>query len=342
MEPDRQWEPDWTDLNVVVQKNWTFVKKWRHSKGFAEDNFIHVPTDTLRQLRRLKPDIVFSFELGMRTLLSTYYRGSRNTVPIVAVGNMSELIESERGLARRLLRRWLRRRVDYFTYNGPSCKRYLASLGVNADKMFPLPYYYDTEKVYRGEKQFSHDGVMRLVFSGNLNPRKGIRQMMTQLCDWASRNQDRQLLLTVCGTGSEVTLLQTGIPSNLRIDLRGHCNDDQLRDAYARADICIFPSLADEWGLVPVEAFGSGLPVLGSVYSQSIEVLARENSNGWYFKPDDPADFAQALDKALAVSPAQLAEMSLICRETIAGITAERCADYFCDVILAAKRNEHE
>ena len=340
MEPDRQWEPDWADLDVVVQKNWTIVRKWRHSKGFKEDNFVHVPMDSLSQLRRLQPDIVFSFELGARTLLSTFHRGCGKDVPVVAVGNMSELIESERGLARRLLRGWLKRRVDYFTYNGPSCQRYLASLGVPPSRMFHFPYYFDSKKVFRGGKQFSQDGIARLVFSGNLNARKGIREMMDRLRNWAVTHPDRRVQLAICGTGPEEEILKSDIPSNLQIELRGHCDDAQLRDAYAEADICLFPTLADEWGLVPVEAFGSGLPVLGSVYAQSIEVLAKEGENGWYFKPDDSRDFAQALEKALETSPNQLAEMSLACRETIADITAERCADYFCEVIRTAIRNK--
>jgi len=36
MEPDRDWDPQWDDLDVRVQKNWMFTTSWKHSAGFKE------------------------------------------------------------------------------------------------------------------------------------------------------------------------------------------------------------------------------------------------------------------------------------------------------------------
>ena len=96
MEANREFEPEWEGLNVEVQKNWTYNGNWKH-KGFQEDVYVHFPVDTASQLKRLKPTIVLSYELGLRTLLSSWFRLFNRNVPLVMVGNMSEYIERERG-----------------------------------------------------------------------------------------------------------------------------------------------------------------------------------------------------------------------------------------------------
>jgi len=337
MEPDRQWEPEWGCLDVVIQKNWTLIRKWRHSRGFQEDNFIHIPYDTQTQLKRLRPDVVAAFELGFRTLLSSMY--TRHRVPLVSVGNMSEQIEKERGWARRRLRKMLLSRADCFTFNGPSCRRYLEYLGVEAEKLALFPYFFDVAKASREPKKFSSGRPRRLLFSGNLTLRKGIEPMVRALAEWAKENPDRLLELRVCGAGPEEVHFKTLLPGNLQVDLRGACNDQQLAESYHWADICLFPTLADEWGLVPIEAFASGCPVVGSLAAQSMEVYGREGSNGWFYEADEPNGLARAIGRALDTDSVQLEQMSLVCREAVAGITAEDCAEKFCRALLTAKAN---
>lgn len=336
MEPDRDWKPQWNSLDVRVQKNWTWTRTWRHSSGFRESNFIHIPYDTLGQLRRLQPDIVFSTELGMRTLLASAYRWWRSTVPIVSICKMSEHIENERGWGRRALRSWLKRRVQYFTYNGPSCLRYLRSLGIGDERLFYYPYYYDEGKVYRGEKRFSSDGAVRILFVGNLTERKGVEPMCTALKRWVAHRPQQNLRLIVCGRGPLERELASLADSGIAVDLRGSCDDAQLREAYSEADLLWFPTLADEWGLVAIEAWGSGVPVLGSLYAQSIEDLGQEGVNGWFFRPDSLAEIDRALGQSLAVTAEQRLRMAPQCRQTIQRFTASFCAERLCDVLRVA------
>ena len=119
MEPDRQWEAQWDGLDVIVQKSKMFTAKWRHSSGFSEDNFIHFPVDTKKQLKALTPDVILSYEMGMRTLLCSFYRMFRRDCRLVMVGNMSEHIEKERGIFRKLLRRAILRGCLLYTSPSP-------------------------------------------------------------------------------------------------------------------------------------------------------------------------------------------------------------------------------
>ena len=69
----------------------------------------------------------------------------------------------------------------------------------------------------------------------------------------------RELQLLVIGRGSEALLSQTGLTGQARpyLHQRG-----QLADAYACADVCLFPSRAENYPLTVLEALACGTPVV--------------------------------------------------------------------------------
>lgn len=342
MEPDRNWAPEWADLDVRIQKNWTWKARWRHSTGFDVPNFVHFPVDTVSQLRRLKPEVVCSAEFGVRSLLAGFYRFSHRRSRLIVIGNMSAHIERERGAGRRMLRAVVRRFADRFTWNGSSCRAYLGELGIPARKTGFFPYYFDEAKVWEGEKRFNADGRRTLSFSGFLDSRKGVPQLARALREWSRTRPGFPLELLVCGTGPLSADFERIASADLTVRMLGHADDATLRQVYADSDLCVFPSLADEWGLVPVEAMRSGVPVLGSVYAQSVEDLVVDGVNGWRFRPDHPDEFLAQLDRALGAPTVQLAGMSAAARASVSHITADWAAEALIEVIsdcLAGRPN---
>ena len=79
----------------------------------------------------------------------------------------------------------------------------------------------------------------------------------------------------------------------------------------------------------------SGLPVLGSVYAQSVEMLVIESENGWTFKPDDPEDTYRALDRCMNTSIEKLNAMREHARETAAKQTPEYIANLIDGAVRA-------
>jgi len=282
MEPDRQWDAQWGDLDIQTQRNFMWTANWKHSSGFSEPNFIHVPIDTPWRLWKLKPDVVLSYEMGFRTLFSAGYRLLNRKAPVVMIGNMSQHIEKERGFLRRCLRKLIRRTVSHFTYNGPSCKRYLRSLGVKEDRLFHFPYCIDDASVFRGDRKAAEpDSPLRLLYCGSISERKGILQFAETLSQWCQANRGSDIELMIAGSGELQEQVASYSSDTLSINFLGNCDVEQLCEAYGVADICVFPSLADEWGLVPIEAMASGVPVLGSIHAQSVESCCVDSKNGW-------------------------------------------------------------
>ena len=331
MEGDRDWLPEWEGLDVIVQKNTTITLT--RSSGFDEKNYIHFPWDTISKLRRLKPDIVFSYEMGMRTFFCGLFRLFNRNVPLVMIGNMSDHIEGERGWIRRIFRQLIRRMVDGCTYNGPSCKKYLSGLGVDDSDLFYFPYCFDQEKTFQGEKQFSQPGVRTLLYCGALSERKWILPFVKMLGEYCDEHLNESIKLIIAGDGPLRGELLSQSFKNLIFDWRGNCEKDGLRKCYEESDVFVFPTMGDEWGLVPVEAWSSGVPVLGSNFAQSVESVGLEGENGWFFDGGDEATIRKKVEIALSTSHSRLHEMSKISREEISKFTPQFSADLLCQTM---------
>ncbi len=341
MEPDRQWGAQWDGLDVIVQKNKMFTAKWRHSSGFSEDNFIHVPLDTGKQLRKLNPDVILSYEMGMRTLLCSFYRMFRRNCKLVMVGNMSEHIEKERGVFRRALRKAIIRGADFFTYNGPSCRRYLQSLGIKEEKLSHFPYCIDPDAVSSVPRSRDAGSTRTLLYCGALSSRKGILQFAKAAKAWSKNNRSDGVRLNIAGVGELQDSIAKLSSERFEINFLGNCDLEALRQAYENADICVFPTLADEWGLVPIEAMASGLPVLGSINAQSVESCVVEGENGWIFRPDSDQAILDALDRCMKTSDEKLAAMGTAAKEAVAYISPSFSANEACRLIsMIAPTNE--
>jgi len=337
MEPNRQWNPAWDGLDVRVQRTWTLRRTWRQRGAFSDENYVHLPWDTIGQLRRLRPDALLSFEMGARTLMAIAYARWWRRVPVVLVANMSERTELSRGRLRPRVRRHIARRIDLATYNGPSCRRYLLELGIPAERLYPLPYCASERFVYRGPLRTTDEMPRRIVFAGALSERKGIVPLVEALARWCTAHPQREIELRIAGQGPLADAVSSvARPRNLNVTLLSHCDGPALVAEYGAADFAAYPSLADEWGLGIEEALKSGLPVLASRYAQATEALCREGVNAWILSPDDRNDLDGAVERALGTPPARLAAMRKEARRSTEHITSQAVADAFVDVVGAA------
>lgn len=83
-----------------------------------------------------------------------------------------------------------------------------------------------------------------------------------------------------------------------RVEMLGRTVD--VERLYRDADIMVYPSLTESFGLPVVEAMAAGVPVVASAIGASRELLGRD---GWYFEPGDLDGAARAV-RALLAAPA--------------------------------------
>jgi glycosyltransferase involved in cell wall biosynthesis len=335
MEPNRSWPVEWGELDVVLQRSWSRVRSRVHPDGFVDQAVVHVPYDTIGQLRRFRPDAILAGELGARSLLASLYRG-RGRCPLVIWATLSEDTEKGRGRGREWLRRALLARSSAVVVNGASGARYVARLGVELERIVVAGYCTDVDRFptlpVRGPA-----AARRLLYVGELSERKGLGPFLAELAGWQGGRADSPPELWIAGEGPlrgtlERQAAELGVPARFL----GFVPYDELPRIYGSAGIQVFPSLSDEWGLVVNEAMAAGMPVVGSLRAQAVAELVREGVNGWAYEPGRPGAAGQALAAAFACGADELERMRGAARETALAVSPGAVADRLMEAVTRA------
>ena len=97
-----------------------------------------------------------------------------------------------------------------------------------------------------------------------------------------------------------------------RTTFPGFLRGEELVDAYRAADVFLFPSTTETFGLVALEAMACGVPVIAANTGGVLDII-RDGENGLLFNPERPAEIG-ALVRRLQQQPAlreRLAEQGL-------------------------------
>jgi glycosyltransferase involved in cell wall biosynthesis len=101
-------------------------------------------------------------------------------------------------------------------------------------------------------------------------------------------------------------------------------SDDQLVELYANAIGVIFTPQREDLGMVTLEAFESGKPVITCADSGEPARLVKHETNG-FICPPDPASIAARIDQ-LAQNPDLAAQLGARGRRSVAPITWDKVA----------------
>ena len=117
-----------------------------------------------------------------------------------------------------------------------------------------------------------------LLFVGRLTAEKGTHVLAQMLVDLRAQEWE----LNIVGTGPLESVLRArldGVGLTKRVHFLGPLAKTELGEAYARCDAVVMPSLQPEsFGLVGVEAFSFGKPVVGFVSGGMSEWLVPEQT----------------------------------------------------------------
>jgi glycosyltransferase involved in cell wall biosynthesis len=136
---------------------------------------------------------------------------------------------------------------------------------------------------------------LRIGYVGRLDPTKGVETLIQAV---RSLPPDRPLSLEIYGPGEQTyrNRLRDLIGADSRITLGGIAPGDQVWATMSQLDLLCVPSTWVEMlGLVSLEAFAVGTPVIGSDCGGTAEIV-RDGVNGRLFPPGD----VQALAAILA------------------------------------------
>jgi glycosyltransferase involved in cell wall biosynthesis len=232
---------------------------------------------------------------------------------------------------RTAVKRVIARSCDCWVVPGARAARQAEALGAIDGRVFIAPNAVEVSFWGAEARERSPSGDVRLLFVGNLVPKKGLDVLLEALAD----DRLRTVPLEVAGVGRAAEALhETARARRLAVRFLGHLDREALRDRYRSADIFVFPTRADVWGLVLNEAMVAGCVPVTTWAAGASGDLVQDDLTGVVIPPDDPAALRRAL-VALIDDPDRRRRLAGAARARALEYTPERCADGFVRALEA-------
>lgn len=327
------------DIPLLEGYHFEFLPNWRNVDQVG--GFFSLMNGALvNALRRDRPDalwvnghLYFSYVLGILA-------ANLLNIPLFMRCETHLLIASSG------LKRVLRRPVMWFLYNklcercltiGSRNRMFYMAHGVPESHMFLVPYAVDN--AYFMERVGQERSAISKVRSDFDLP--GDRPLILYLSKLAGIKRPMDLVVAyhrLLAKGIDCALAIVG-SGGLELELKayvaehqlsnvyffGFRNQSELPQFYAAADVFVFPSERETWGLVLNEAMCAGLPVIASVEIGATADLIREGENGFTYPAGDIDQLTHHLTVLLTDAPRRQA-MGQRSREIIANWDFEKCA----------------
>jgi len=249
---------------------------------------------SVRRRLAVDVDVMLQDELAHPSLV-----GTNPGLPYPTVSVVHHLRASEprrlRPLYRAVERRYLSS-VDAAVCNSHATARSVEETGgPPADRTVVAPPAgdrFDPDLDAATVEDRAHEGPLRAVFVGNLEPRKGL----DTLVDAVERVED-PLRVTAVGRPTDdryVRHVEARVADSDRVRLTEQLSDADLADVLRRSHVLAVPSRYEGFGIVYPEGMSFGLPAIATTAGGADEVVT-DGETGFLVDPDDPGGVARAL-----------------------------------------------
>jgi glycosyltransferase involved in cell wall biosynthesis len=294
---------------------------WRSFGTHLLDN---ASVDLFDQLIETPYDLLLQDELNHASLAWLNHRiRDRVSYPIISIVHHLRSYE-ERPPWQNALARWVERRylrsVDGFVFNSQATRQAVEALAGRTkpaivahpagDRLSPAV----TPAQIRARAETP--GPLRLIFVGNLIPRKGLHTLLSALEPVAASSWR----LTVIGSHEREPSYARGIRHYVdraglgeRVTFLGLVSDADLAACLADSHLLVGPSSYEGFGIVYLEGMGFGLPCIASQAGGGKEVVTH-GRDGFLVAGADRGGLAEHVEQ-LHRDRTELVAMSLAARE---------------------------
>jgi glycosyltransferase involved in cell wall biosynthesis len=195
--------------------------------------------------------------------------------------------------------------ADHIIVNSEWSRACLEKAGVNGSKLSVVPLAYespitDTPTTRAYPARFTPGRPLRVLFLGQVNLRKGVARLFDAIRSF----NDEPIEFHFVGP------IQVSIPEDLknspRVCWHGPVSRNHVVAFYQTADVLIFPTLSDGFGLTQLEAQAWSLPIIASRFCGE---AVRDGQNGLLFENLTGGTIADVLRQCLA-NPELLAQLA--------------------------------
>lgn len=169
-------------------------------------------------------------------------------------------------------------KADYFLAPSQVVKKSLVYCGVAEKKIKVVPYGTDCSK-FQYKKRSVQNGPLKLIFVGAVDYRKGIHHLLKVISRFDCNEVDVKLV----GAYNSEDSIYKKYHSEANIEFCGFVTHDTLAEYYQKADVFVFPTLGEGFGMVVLEAMSCGLPVIISDVAGGNDTIS-EGIDGFEFE----------------------------------------------------------
>jgi glycosyltransferase involved in cell wall biosynthesis len=327
-----------SNATVIRALGWQIQYAKKVDGKVFDEKFIHVTPGLLWHLLRFRPDAIISSEMGFRSLLALAYGTVfRRPVWIWWGGTL----HSERNIdrVRKVLRKAFSVWADRWITYGQVSTEYLLTLGVKRDRILQSQNGVDEER-FKAEVKPAWMIQPRpvVLHVGQFIERKGVALLIEAAAKLQQDGCEFSLLLVGGGRDKQVLEHLTEALGLKNVHFQPMQTPDKMPSVYRSADLVVFPTLEDVWGLVANEAILSGIPVLCSKYAGCAPELFTPES---IFSPEDLNEFSEKLQAAISGRLSKTDPGRLKTTKQLGGEMVEELKR-FLPAVVAHKHNEPE
>jgi len=171
--------------------------------------------------------------------------------------------------------------------------------GVDLNKTVVIPNGVDLKRFSQCNDEIKLDGDPRILFIGRLSYAKGVDILIRALAKVRPEMPNMRLHLVGSLKGAPAYSYQSlarklGVED--KVVFHQWASPENVPRYYKAADICVFPSRLESFGLMILEAMASGVPMVASDIASFKEILL-DGKCGLLFKSGDDEALSKAIRK---------------------------------------------
>ena len=271
----------------------SYIELIKAANGYSI-GFSAASPQIVSHLFKFKPQIIFANAFTAWTAIALLLKPICRWKVIITYEGGSSIYEDPNSTIRYQARRFMARLADAFVVNSQAGKSYLLDiLQINPAQVFARPFLVPSLNALL---QYSQEEVQHLdnkikrpifLFVGQIIPRKGLKNLL-EACSLLKQQGFNDYTLMIVGDGEqrpelEAFVQQAGLEQ--QVMWIGSAPYRCLGAYFKFADVFIFPTYDDIWGMVLPEAMAFGKPVICSTGACSVEMVDKQ-VNGFVYDPD--------------------------------------------------------
>lgn len=313
-------------LRVVYERKWLSDRRWGLHLGEAPHVFLEsvdlwgygqlCGPHIVAELHHHPPDlaIVNTSYVSLNTYLLIYLLQQADIPFVFWAERPSRLSRPAVKIARQPLLRWILNRAAGFVGSTRATVDFYRQVLGYCGSGTHIPYHRSLDPFLELPLCGESPSRPKFLLLGTLSHGKGIDTILRALARLTEPVQ-----LQVVGKGPyEPELRQLAERTGYRheVSFTGEVAYEAVPSVLAAADVLLFPSRHDGFGMVTMEALAAGVPVMASTAVMSALEYIKPGYNGWLLPVDDEHAWAAQLQQVME-TPQQVLPMARAARATI-------------------------